>query len=120
MYYNPPIPFLLLATARRDFTLNALYYDPQSREVVDYVGGVQDAQDRVLRLVGDDAARLAEDPLRVLRAVRLTAVLGLRIAPATADAIRAQAPLCSPSAGAHLGCVQRTQLRCDVSLCCPA
>ncbi|WIA33574.1 hypothetical protein OEZ86_006698 [Tetradesmus obliquus] len=85
--------------ARRDFTINALYFDPSSGTVLDFVGGVADAQQRVLRLTGDSAALLAEDPLRLLRCVRLVATLGLRLAPATAAAVKAHAHLCSVQQG---------------------
>jgi poly(A) polymerase len=97
--------------ARRDFTVNALYLDPLAREmgevsglhagarcvaasglgrsgvVIDYVNGLHDLDARVLRAVGDPEARLAEDHLRALRAVRLSAKLGFTIEAATANAI---------------------------------
>jgi poly(A) polymerase len=61
--------------ARRDFTINAMYYDPESRIVVDYHGGIADAKKRVLRMIGDPATRYREDPVRVIRAVRFAAKL---------------------------------------------
>jgi poly(A) polymerase len=95
---------------RRDFTINALLLDPLAEEneagvaagmpsagpapaarVIDYVGGMADLQRRVLRAVGDPDQRLAEDHLRALRAVRLSARLGFQIEPATAAAIRRHA-----------------------------
>ncbi|MEM7629979.1 MAG: CCA tRNA nucleotidyltransferase [Planctomycetota bacterium] len=80
---------------RRDFTINALFIDPMeddpARRVIDYVNGRRDLDDRVLRAVGDAAARLREDHLRALRAVRFAARYGLRIEEGTADAIRAHA-----------------------------
>jgi poly(A) polymerase len=66
---------------RRDFTVNALYYNIADFSVRDYVGGFEDVQRRVLRLIGDPAQRYREDPVRMLRAVRLSAKLDFSIAP---------------------------------------
>jgi poly(A) polymerase len=74
---------------RRDFTINALLYDVRSEEVIDYVGGVQDLNDRVLRTIGDPAVRFAEDPVRMLRAVKFMSRLGLSPAPDLDAAMRA-------------------------------
>lgn len=60
---------------RRDFTVNAMYYDPESQIVVDYHGGIQDSKKRVLRMIGDPVARYREDPVRIIRAVRFAAKL---------------------------------------------
>ena len=68
---------------RRDFTANALYYNIGDFSVWDYVGGVADARDRVLRLIGDPETRYREDPVRMLRAVRFAAKLGFTIHPDT-------------------------------------
>ncbi len=68
---------------RRDFTANALYYDPASEEILDFHNGVADIQAGVLRIIGDPVTRYREDPVRMLRAVRLSAKLGLRLDPAT-------------------------------------
>jgi poly(A) polymerase len=68
---------------RRDFTANALYYNINDFSVWDYVGGVADARDKVLRLIGDPETRYREDPVRMLRAVRFAAKLGFTIHPAT-------------------------------------
>lgn len=84
----------------RDFTLNALYYDPATNTVLDFVGGVGDAQARTLRLTQDDVKRLTDDPLRVLRGVRFATVLKLKLAPGTAHAMRQYAHMCSLNAGA--------------------
>lgn len=78
---------------RRDFTVNALYYDIRDYSVVDYVGGVEDVQDRVLRLIGDPELRYREDPVRMLRAVRISNKLGFDIEPNTAEPIYRLAPL---------------------------
>lgn len=61
--------------ARRDFTINAMYYDPIDQIVVDYHNGFKDAQKRVLRMIGDAAVRYREDPVRILRVVRFSAKL---------------------------------------------
>ena len=61
--------------ARRDFSVNALYYDPESEVVVDFHHGIRDAKKRVLRLIGDPATRYREDPVRIIRAVRFAAKL---------------------------------------------
>lgn len=75
---------------RRDFTVNALYYDISDRSVVDYVGGVADLERGVLRIIGDAASRYREDPVRMLRAIRFAAKLGFRLDPETAAPIREQ------------------------------
>src|SRR5258706_9613735 len=69
--------------ARRDFTINALYYDPTTGEVLDYTEGVRDIARRRLRIIGDPQTRYREDPVRMLRAVRFAAKLGFEIDPAT-------------------------------------
>src|SRR5690554_2349538 len=87
---------------RRDFTANALYYTIEDFSVRDYVGGFEDVQNRVLRLIGDPETRYREDPVRMLRAARLAAKLDFSIEPATAAPIRALAPLLSEAAPARL------------------
>ena len=69
--------------ARRDFTVNALYFDPSSETILDYHHGVADLKQKTLRMIGDPKTRYREDPVRMLRAVRLAAKLGLTIDPAT-------------------------------------
>jgi poly(A) polymerase len=64
---------------RRDFTVNALYYNIQDFSVVDYAGGMADLQSGILRLMGEPEQRYREDPVRMLRAVRFAAKLGFRI-----------------------------------------
>ncbi|TAK80267.1 MAG: polynucleotide adenylyltransferase PcnB [Betaproteobacteria bacterium] len=78
---------------RRDFTVNALYFDPVTEEVVDFHGGLADLRKRTLRVIGDPVTRYREDPVRMLRGVRLAATLGLRLDPATRAPIRELAPL---------------------------
>lgn len=73
---------------RRDFTVNALYYDPLNNEGIDHVDGLADLEDRVLRMIGDPVRRFAEDPVRMVRAVRFQAKLGFALDPATRAALR--------------------------------
>ncbi|WP_051322897.1 polynucleotide adenylyltransferase PcnB [Luteimonas sp. J29] len=87
---------------RRDFTANALYYDISDFSVRDYVGGFEDVSNRVLRLIGDPEARYREDPVRMLRAVRLSAKLGFDIEPGTAAPLPELAPLLAEAAPARL------------------
>ncbi|HLU79988.1 MAG TPA: polynucleotide adenylyltransferase PcnB, partial [Burkholderiaceae bacterium] len=79
--------------ARRDFTLNALYYDPLTEEVIDFHNGVADLKKRIVRMIGDPERRYREDPVRMLRAVRFAAKLSAEIEPATLAPIRRLAPL---------------------------
>jgi poly(A) polymerase len=79
--------------ARRDFTVNALYYDPATGQVFDYHHGVRDLQRQTLRMIGDPRARYREDPVRMLRAVRLSAKLDLRLDPQLQMPIREMAGL---------------------------
>src|SRR3954449_374405 len=78
---------------RRDFTVNALYFDPATEEVVDFHGGLTDLKKRLMRVIGDPATRYREDPVRMLRGVRLAAKLGLTLDAATREPIRSLAPL---------------------------
>jgi poly(A) polymerase len=73
---------------RRDFTVNALFYDPVKEEVWDYVHGLKDLKAKKLVMIGDAATRYREDPVRMLRAARLGAKLGLEIDPRTRAPIR--------------------------------
>ena len=72
---------------RRDFTVNALFYSIKDFSIIDYVNGVQDLQDGVLRLIGDPETRYREDPVRMLRAARFAAKLGFTIHEDTAEPI---------------------------------
>ncbi len=71
----------------RDFTINALFYDPLDETVIDYVGGMNDLKARLLRTIGDPDRRIVEDPVRILRAVKAAARLGLSIDPPTYEAM---------------------------------
>ena len=77
---------------RRDFTINGMFFDPLEDRLIDYVGGRQDLETRILRAIGDPAIRFAEDKLRLLRAPRIATGFNLSIDPSTAEAIRAMAP----------------------------
>jgi poly(A) polymerase len=79
--------------ARRDFTVNAMYYDPETRIVVDFHHGITDAKRRVLRMIGDPATRYREDPVRLVRVVRFAAKLGFSIEKKTAAAMTDAIPL---------------------------
>ncbi|QSX39144.1 polynucleotide adenylyltransferase PcnB [Shewanella sedimentimangrovi] len=78
---------------RRDFTVNALYYDIADYSIRSYGGGMEDLNDGMLRLIGDPETRYREDPVRMIRAVRFATKLGMRIEDATAAPIRTLAPL---------------------------
>jgi len=73
--------------ARRDLTVNALYYDSGKFEVFDYVGGLTDLEQRLIRIIGDPVQRYTEDPVRMLRVMRFAAKLDFNIEQETADAI---------------------------------
>ncbi|MCD0418087.1 polynucleotide adenylyltransferase PcnB [Rubrivivax sp. JA1024] len=79
--------------ARRDFTINAMYYDPTTQVVVDYHGGLADSRARVLRMIGDPETRYREDPVRIVRVVRIAAKLGFEVEPATRAPMRKMAAL---------------------------
>jgi poly(A) polymerase len=78
---------------RRDFTVNALYYNIADFSVIDYAGGMEDLKAGMLRLIGDPETRFREDPVRMLRAVRFATKLGFRIHPDTEHPIKHLAPL---------------------------
>ena len=80
-----------LDAARRDFTINGMFMDPESSQVIDYVGGLDDLRNQVLRAIGDPAERFREDKLRLLRAVRFAARFNLEIEPNTLQSLRAMA-----------------------------
>jgi poly(A) polymerase len=77
---------------RRDFTVNGLFLEPREHEVIDYVEGLQDLEDRVLRTIGKPEVRLLEDPVRIMRAVKFATRLDFRIEDETWDAMCAVAP----------------------------
>jgi len=87
---------------RRDFTVNALYYTVKDFSVVDYTQGLQDLSEKKLRLIGDPDARYTEDPVRILRAIRLACKLNLTIEKKTAAPIKSLAPLLEHVSSARL------------------
>jgi poly(A) polymerase len=76
---------------RRDFTINGLFFDPIDQRVIDFVGGLHDLQQGIVRAIGDPRERFGEDKLRMLRAVRFTATFGFALEEDTRTAIREQA-----------------------------
>jgi poly(A) polymerase len=87
---------------RRDFTINALFYDIATFSIIDYVSGMEDLQARLVRSIGDPEVRFKEDPVRMLRAVALAARLNFTIDPPILDAIRLHRHEISRSAPARL------------------
>ncbi len=88
--------------ARRDFTINALYYDPIADLILDFHDGVRDLKKRSLRIIGDPEQRFREDPVRMLRVARFVAKLGFTIEARTRAPIRSLAPLISNIPSARL------------------
>ncbi|MDZ4725842.1 MAG: polynucleotide adenylyltransferase PcnB [Leptospira sp.] len=74
--------------ARRDFTINSLFYDPKNDSILDYVGGFDDIQKKIVRVIGDPDISFKEDPVRMLRAVKFSVLLGLDIEKKTKLAIK--------------------------------
>ena len=83
---------------RRDFSINALFLDPTKRVILDYVGGLADLEAGILRTIGDPVVRMAEDPVRILRAVKFATRLSFRIEDQTWEAMSALAPQLARSA----------------------
>lgn len=88
--------------SRRDFTINSLYYDPNQEIVVDFVSGVKDIRKNTLRMIGNAAERFTEDPVRMLRALRFRAKLGLELERALPPAIAECCALLADVPGARL------------------
>ena len=88
---------------RRDFTINGMFLDPSTEEIIDYVGGQTDLKSGIIRAIGDAAARIREDRLRMLRAVRFAAQLGFSIEATTFAAIRAAATSITDIAWERIG-----------------
>jgi len=87
---------------RRDFTINALFYDIETFEIIDYVGGLEDLQQRRLRVIGDPLLRFTEDPVRMLRALEFAARLQFSLDHPIREAIQSRAPLLMEAAPARL------------------
>ena len=106
---------------RRDFTINSLYYSVADFTVRDYVGGMKDLKDGVIRLIGNPETRYREDPVRMLRAVRFAAKLGMRISPETAEPIPRLATLLISHRHAclknRLNCYKRATVTKPISCC---
>ena len=83
---------------RRDFTVNALFYDIATFSIIDYVGGLEDLQARVIRCIGDPNERFQEDPVRMMRAIVMAARLDFTIDPPIDRRDRARTPARSPAA----------------------
>jgi poly(A) polymerase len=73
---------------RRDITINGLFYNIKDYTIIDYVGGLEDLKNKVIRMIGDPRTRIVEDPVRIIRAIRHSARTGFTIEPGTRQAIR--------------------------------
>ncbi len=94
----PKIKFVRTAkedSKRRDFTINSLYLSPKNNKVLDYHKGVLDLKKRVIKFIGDPAAKIKQDPLRIARALRFSLVLNFKIAKKTFTSIKKYYPLLS-------------------------
>ncbi len=87
---------------RRDFTINALYYCPNRRAIIDYTGGVKDVESKTIRIIGDANVRFSEDPVRMIRAIRFASTLGFSIEPKTEQAIQQCAELIQGTSNSRL------------------
>jgi tRNA nucleotidyltransferase/poly(A) polymerase len=87
---------------RRDFTINALFYDIATFSIIDYVGGLQDLRDGIIRSIGDPGQRFREDPVRMFRAVAFAARLGFTLDPPVVEGIRDHAHLIATASPARL------------------
>lgn len=87
---------------RRDFTVNALYYDPTHHRIIDFNGGMDDVKKKVLRLIGKPSVRLREDPVRILRALRISNKISFKVDDATLKTIPKFVPLLAEVAGGRL------------------
>lgn len=87
---------------RRDFTINALFYDIATFSLIDYVGGLEDLRRRVIRSIGDPLQRFEEDPVRMLRAIAFAARLDFALDPPIVEAIRARRQLMATASPARL------------------
>jgi len=87
---------------RRDLTINALFYDIETRSIIDYVGGLQDLRDGLIRSIGDPNQRFQEDPVRMLRAIVMASRLGFRLDPPVEDAIARHRALMAAASPARL------------------
>lgn len=98
---------------RRDFTINGMFFDPLEERLIDYVDGQADLKRGLIRAIGDPHARIAEDKLRMLRAVRFAARFGFELEPHTSAAIQAHANEVSIVSGERIAVELRKMLLCD-------
>ena len=87
---------------RRDFTINALFYDIGTFSIIDYVGGLQDLKDGLIRSIGDPNERFQEDPVRMLRAIVMASRLDFRLDRPIVDAIATHRGLMASASAARL------------------
>src|SRR6185312_8867563 len=87
---------------RRDFTINGLFYDIDTKSVIDYVGGLHDLERRIIRSIGDPRVRFVEDPVRMMRAVVFGARLGFDLDPLVIEAIAEHRALITTASPARL------------------
>lgn len=106
--------------ARRDFTINAMYYNPQTEELFDYHHGYEDIGNRCLRMIGEPSERYREDPVRMMRAVRIAAKLDFTIEKATERPIPKMAPLLKNVPSARLVDEILKLLTCGKAVACLA
>ena len=104
--------------ARRDFTINAMYYNPANQLLLDYHGGMDDLKNRTLKIIGDPEQRYREDPVRMLRIVRFAAKLGFSIDQATCAPIASLAPLINNVPSARLFDEMLKLLMCGHAMSC--
>lgn len=93
--------------SRRDFTINGMFLDPDQNQVLDFVGGQQDLEQKIIRAIGDPELRFQEDHLRMLRAIRFAAVLNFTIEPRTLAAIQKLAP--------RIHCIAKERIRNELT-----
>ena len=108
---------------RRDFTVNALFYNIADFSIIDYASGLQDLGNKIIRVIGDPETRFTEDPVRILRAIRFAAALDFTIEPSARNAIRSQAALLEGCSSSRLYEEIQKLLSCGKServfkLCC--
>ncbi len=104
--------------ARRDFTINAMYYNPATQLLLDYHGGMDDLRNHVLKIIGNPEERYREDPVRMLRIVRFAAKLGFSIDPTTCTPIASLAPLINNVPSARLFDEMLKLLMCGHAMSC--
>ena len=103
---------------RRDFTINALFYDPSEREVIDYVNGINDLQMGKIRMIGDPEVRFCEDPVRIIRALKLKARLKFEIVPETQRALQKCVPKLAQNSSSRIFLELNKILRCGAAFPC--